>query len=166
MDHDMERVNRILKDPDFVRIEEQIANCEKTRIFCHHGFEHLLDVARVGVLMAMDEDLDIPRDIIYAAALLHDIGKGEQYTKGQGIDHEQVGAELAAPILEKCGYEDDEIELITEAIAEHRNYRIKDERNLKGLLYRADKASRKCFACKVTERCHKAGALRVMEIKY
>ena len=42
------------------------------------------------------------KDIIYATALLHDLGRADQYEKG--ISHEEAGAILAEEILTDCGY--------------------------------------------------------------
>lgn len=47
--------------------------------------------------------------------------------------------------------------MITEAIYSHRNPAVKEEKNLKGLLYRADKASRACFACGAEADCNWKG---------
>ena len=44
--------------------------------------DHFLDVARIATLMAADEGLARDRDLLYAAALLHDIGRVEQYKRG------------------------------------------------------------------------------------
>ena len=43
---------------------------------------------------------------------------------------------------------------MTDAILQHRNESVKEEKNLRGVLYRADKASRACFACKAEPECN------------
>ncbi len=161
---DLERADNIIKNKEFRKLAEHIAHLETDRIFCRHGMDHCLDVARIAVIMAADDGIDMPRDIIYAAALLHDIGRGEQYEKG--TEHEAAGAELAVPILRESGYTDEETALITEAIKQHGNISVKDDRDLNGLLYRADKASRKCYMCDAISQCHKAPDKRVMGILY
>ena len=52
---------------------------EADRRFCRHSMVHFLDVARIGTIIALEEGLKINREWIYAAALLHDCGKHEQY---------------------------------------------------------------------------------------
>ncbi len=160
----MDRVDRIIKNEEYIRLYSDIEELESDRIFCHHDMDHFLDVARIGLLMASDDGIPVERDILYAAALLHDIGRGQQYRTGMA--HEIASADMAPAILEQCGYGKDEIEEITEAIRQHGNEDIRDERDLKGLLYRADKASRKCFLCKASDKCHKRPEKRVMNIMY
>lgn len=43
--------------------------------------EHFLSVARISYLMVLEKNLDIPKDIIYATAFLHDMGRADQYEK-------------------------------------------------------------------------------------
>ena len=62
---------------------------------------HFLDVARIGTIIALEEGLELDREWIYAAALLHDCGKHEQYENG--TPHEQASARIAPEILKDCG---------------------------------------------------------------
>ena len=94
----MERVNRIWRHPEYQSCLEKIRVCEKERIFCRHTPEHFLDVARITCLLAYEEDLPADRETVYAAALLHDIGRHLQYQ--QGIPHEQDSARIAEGILQ------------------------------------------------------------------
>ena len=160
----MNRVNSILKNEEYRRYVAQIDELESDRIFCHHDMDHFLDVARIGVIMADDEGIDIARSVIYAAALLHDIGRGEQYK--DGTEHELASAAIAPFILEACGYNEEETDMIVTAIINHGNASVADSKDLTGILYRADKASRKCFMCDAIDKCHKSPEKLVMEIKY
>lgn len=90
--------------------------------------------------------------MIYGAALLHDIGRHEQYKNG--IPHETASARIAPDILAACGYAPKEIQEITEAIALHRDSATVKRHDLAGILYRADKASRACFVCKASGQCN------------
>ena len=159
-----ERVNSIKDNAMFRNLVSQIEELEADRIFCRHGMDHFLDVARIAALMAVDEGLDIARDIIYATALLHDIGRAEQYRSG--TEHELASAAIAPFILSECGYSEEETDEIVTAIINHGNEAVKEQNDLTGLLYRADKASRKCYMCKVTDRCHKKPEKLVMDILY
>jgi uncharacterized protein len=160
----MERIDKIINNEEFRRIVAETEELEKDRVFCHHDMDHFLDVARIATMIASDEDIDVPRDMIYAAALLHDIGRGEQYRSK--TPHEEASARLAPAILADCDFSDEEIRNISEAIRQHGNEAVKDEPDLTGLLYRADKASRKCYMCKAVDQCHKKPEKRVMTIKY
>lgn len=147
----MERVNRILNHTKYQEYLNRIRECEKDRIFCHHDMVHFLDVARIAYLMDLTENLNIGKERIYTAALLHDIGRFVQYEKG--IPHEIASAELAPEILRDCGYSEEEIPEIIDAIKSHRNKFIKDEQSLRGIIYRADKLSRSCFGCAAEKEC-------------
>ncbi len=156
--------NKILQNERYKQIVEHIEELESDRIFCHHDMAHFLDVARIAVLMAAEEDLPIKRDIIYSAALLHDIGRAEQYINGTA--HEAAGVPIAGKILDECGFCPGDITEIIEAVRQHGNVEIRDKADLTGLIYRADKASRRCYMCKASDRCHKAPEKRVQEIRY
>lgn len=147
----MERVNQILVHPKYQEYIEKIRECEKDRIFCHHDMAHFCDVARIAYLIDLTEQINIGKERIYTAALLHDIGRFIQYEKG--IPHEIASAELAPEILKDCGYSEEEIPEIIDAIKSHRNKLIKDERTLRGIIYRADKLSRSCFGCAAEKEC-------------
>ena len=112
---------------------------------------HFLDVARIAQLLNLEEAVGLSKEMIYAAALLHDIGRHLQYR--EGTPHEQASALLAPQILKECGFTESESAEILEAIRQHRNAGIREERNLSGLIYRADKLSRSCFACPAEPQC-------------
>jgi len=148
----MERVNKLIKHTFFLENLQRNVELEKDRQFCRHDLAHFLDVARIGRIINLEEQLGIADELIYAAALLHDIGKHLQYT--DGIPHEQASARLASVILQECGFEETEIAIVTDAIAAHRDSLAAGEKNLRGVLYRADKASRPCFACEAEKDCN------------
>lgn len=146
----MERVNRILEHSVFKENLERLQILEKDRIFCNHTMEHFLDTARLAYIRALEEQLDLPRELIYAAALLHDIGRTRQYT--ENIPHHEAGAELAGSILPDCGFDEAETAQICEAIRNHRNQGA--ETLLGKILYEADKKSRNCFCCPAAKECN------------
>ncbi len=164
----MERVNRIIKNDKFRNYLLDIDEWEKDRIFCRHQMDHFLGVARIAVLICHREPenhhLLESEELIYAAALLHDIGRGEQYRTGRR--HEAISAELASEILQECGFEKNEMDTITSAIATHREQSIAGEHTLNGVLYRADKLSRNCFCCRVAKDCDKEETKRTMYLHY
>lgn len=160
----MERVNRILSNPVFLDNLRKNEAAEEGRIFCHHNMEHFLDVARIAMLLNLQEGLGIAQDTVYGAALLHDIGRHEQY--GAGTPHEVASARIALEILADCGYSREEAGEIAEAIAQHRDSRAAGRADLAGILYRADKASRACFCCKAQEQCNWSAERKNLELRW
>lgn len=149
----MNRVNQILFHPKYQYALEQNGIWEQERKFCRHGIEHFLDVARLAYIHSLEQDLDIDKDLIYAAALLHDIGRYQQYESG--IPHEKASADLADEILPECSFSQEEQAQIREAILGHRGRENREDSGSKldSLLYRADKLSRNCFVCAAREAC-------------
>lgn len=148
----MERVNRIWNHPVYQESLHKIQELEQERIFCRHDWQHFMDVARLAYIENLEQGLGISKEIIYAAALLHDIGRHLQYL--EGVPHHKGGVRLAVPILEECGFRKEESILVLEAIGGHRDTETGSKASLAGLIYRADKASRCCFACKAYKECN------------
>lgn len=148
----MEQMNRICRHPLWLESMEQIRKLEQDRIFCRHDIAHCLDVARLAYLENLEKHLRLEKELIYAAALLHDIGRHRQYL--EGIPHEQGSAALARSILADCGYSPTEQEEIVSAILRHRLPETGAQNDLAGLLFRADKASRLCMFCGAAEACN------------
>lgn len=147
----MDRIDKIINHPIFLEHLRKNQEAEKDRSFCHHDITHFLDVARIGLIISLEDGLNIERELIYGAALLHDIGRHMQYT--QGTPHEQASAMIAPDILRDCGFNDEETDVIITAILYHRNEVAAQESSLRGVLYRADKASRPCYICNVEREC-------------
>ena len=97
----MERVNQILQHTLYQSCRRQIDEKEKDRIFCGHDMGHLLDVARLAWIFNLEANQEISKERIYAAALLHDIGRHIQYE--QEIPHSKAGVPIAEKILKDCG---------------------------------------------------------------
>ena len=77
----MERVNRILENVTFKKNLSHLRKLEENRIYCRHDIDHLLDVARLAYIEDLEKGLGIEKEIIYATALLHDLGRVLEYTK-------------------------------------------------------------------------------------
>lgn len=151
-DINRDRINRILNHDYYNENVKLNEKAEAGREYCHHDMSHFLDVARIAQILNLEEAQHVELEWIYAAALLHDIGRHVQYENG--TPHEAASAELAEPILADCGFDVKEAEEILNAIKNHRTASQSAAEGLSGLLYRADKLSRSCFACKVQERCN------------
>lgn len=152
----MERVEQIMKHPLYHEYQKRIEELEQDRVFCRHDRGHSLDVARIMYILILERGISIPKDVVYATALLHDIGRAVQYESGR--PHHEAGAEVAAVVLKECGYETEEICIITGAIASHTFNKMVDDMDKEGifqnLLYEADKLSRSCFDCEARKECY------------
>ena len=147
----MERVYAIMKHPLFDDALKKIAMNEAAAIFCKHDLDHFLAVARIAHILCMEDGFDAEKDIIYAAALLHDTGRWRQYE--DGTPHEEASARIARAILPECGFDIFESALIIDAILSHRSD-SEEKPGFSGYLYRADKLSRLCFDCAASEACN------------
>lgn len=155
----MERIAKITSHPEYKKKLLELQETEKDRIYCRHTFEHFLDVARLMYIQDMENGACLKKEIIYAAALLHDIGRNEQYRVG--TPHDEASAELAGKILPECGFLPDEISMIRYAIFNHRMHQQikhdtvnKNASLLASYLYQADKQSRNCFFCPAKDSCN------------
>ena len=146
----MDKFNYILTNKKFNEYLNAITVYETDRKFCHHDITHLLDTARICYILVLENHLDISKDIVYSTALLHDIGRYDEYY--HGIPHEQ-STNIIVEILKECNYSTSEIELIVSAISEHRttNDRLL---TLSDVIAKADKLSRLCFRCSAKSECY------------
>lgn len=71
----MKRIQAVYSHPLYQKQFALLTNAEKDRIFCRHTMEHFLDVARLMYLYNLEEHAGLDKELIYAAALLHDIGR-------------------------------------------------------------------------------------------
>lgn len=145
----MDRINLILKNKVFLENYKIIEKYEIDRIFCKHNLSHFLDVARIMYIKNLEENLDFNKEIIYAIALLHDIGRSLEYTKN--IKHNKASKDLAHIILSECNFSESEIEIIVSSIIAHNNF---DHIAINKLLREADKLSRNCFDCLSLKDCN------------
>lgn len=147
----MNRVNAVWNHGLYREAYQKIQELEHGRRFCGHSAEHFLAVARLAWIYSLEDRAGLNREIVYAAALLHDIGRYRQYL--DGTPHHEASAELAARILPECGFREEETEEILGAILGHRSPELRQEKSLRGYLYRADKQSRNCLACGALTEC-------------
>ena len=147
----MNRINQILQHPLFKQYMDANAAKETDRIFCRHNLSHVTDVARIAYILNLEEAYGLDKDLIYGAALLHDIGRHVQYETGE--KHAFVSARLAPQILRDCGYSEEEVNTSISAIYTHSDKSIIGDRNLNGLIARADQLSRLCYVCSAEQLC-------------
>jgi len=154
----MDRVNEILFHPRYQQYYQEIQSLEKDRKFCGHTMEHFLAVARLSFIMAQKKGVAIDEEVIYAAALLHDVGRSLEYRKS--IPHHEGSVMIAQELLPECGFDDEETAEILRVIKGHRQRpEVKcqiasDEDDFATIFYQADKLARNCFECVVAEECN------------
>ena len=180
----MPRVDAIWNHPLFQEKLRLVREAERDREFCRHGLGHLLDVARIAWIRNLEEGSGLDREEVYAAALLHDIGRAGQYALG--IPHDEAGEQLAAEILGTVGEESRFCELarreIAAAVAGHRRGfqgapgasgagampgapASPGPSPLADLIAWADKASRPCYACDARGRCYWPDAKKNLDVR-
>ena len=153
--------NKILNNTTYRREMDALRTSEQGRIFCRHDIEHCLSVARIAMLLCMEHGIPADADTVYAAALLHDIGRTAEYTNG--IPHQIAGKQLAAAILTECGCPPRQQDAIQNLIAAHRQ--PEGTISLEQMFYLADKRSRSCFACPAQGACNWEDEKRTMKIE-
>jgi uncharacterized protein len=144
----MDRVNKILNNKKYKRLLEEISDFEKDRIFCKHSLAHFLDVARIAYIEVLEKQLNYNKEVIYAIALLHDIGRISEYK--EGIPHNIASALIAKDILKGIGFTEEQESQIMKCIEEHRTG---SEDSLSEIIYKSDKLSRNCFNCNAVRFC-------------
>lgn len=152
------KYQKILEDDEYKQYLKQLQNLEQNRIYCKHDLNHFLDVARICTITAYDHGISVDKDIVYAAGLLHDIGRCDPKVSS----HEEHSAKIANEILPKCGYTKDEVSQIIEIILSHRGRDVlnnikkldkSDYLDIVDCFKIADQLSRNCFCCDATITC-------------
>ncbi|MDO5154793.1 MAG: HD domain-containing protein [Eubacteriales bacterium] len=159
----MERVNKILEHPLFQDYQKRLDALERNRIFCKHGFEHAISVARILYIMVLEQGLAYTKSVIYGTALLHDLGRVQQYENG--TPHDEASVKIAKQVLEDCGYVKEEIDIMLTAIHGHRQDDVLQD-SFSLLFYKADKISRECYHCEAADDCYWAQEKRNHTIRY
>lgn len=155
----MKRVNKLLRHPKYQNYIRKIPSLEADRKFCVHDMEHFLSVARLSYIMSLEEGLNIDKEVIYATALLHDVGRVLEYQ--DGTPHHEASAKIASELLPECDFGEAEQKEIIVAILNHRKLANK---GFAAVFYRADKLSRNCFECQSGDECNWSNEKRNKEI--
>lgn len=145
-------IDKLLKDTDYLEQLKHLEELEQNREFCRHGLPHLLDTARLIWIRCLEGRRTMDKEMVYLAALLHDLGRIDQYEAG--TPHHEAGARRAEVLLGAIGYPAGRIGKIQEAILGHRgSSSAGDVVELSALLAWADQRSRMCFCCQAREAC-------------
>ena len=111
-----EFVQTYLKESYQNRSAEDKANLNRYLSNAEYRWKHTLRVAQFGKVIAENEAADV--ELIVAACLLHDVSWFDTNAENSR-EHGRIGAEKAKPVLERLGYNQDQIENICYAIANH-----------------------------------------------
>lgn len=107
--------------------------------------------------------MDVDKDMIYATALLHDLGRVLEIK--EGINHAIGSVDIAREILEITDFSLEEKNRILSCISYHRT-KDASEDEFFNIFYRADKLSRPCFRCPAYDECNWSYEKKNHEIKY
>ncbi len=103
-----------------------------------HDWEHTERVLNMCLHIAAVEYGNL--EILTAAALLHDIGRHAQDLSKGKVSHAVISVQMARPILETHGFDNDSIEKILHCIETHRYRKGGDPTSLEAkILFDADK---------------------------
>lgn len=158
----MKRCDNILNHKYYIECMEKIKKYERERIYCLHDFAHSMDTARIMYIKSLEDSIKIKKEIIYASAILHDVGRVGQYEGN--IPHDTAACEISKKILPECGFDEEECEMIVRAISEHRE--VYERSPLGELLYFGDNKSRMCMQCIARPTCKWKEDEMNMEVEY
>ena len=103
-----------------------------------HDKEHIYRVLYIALDIASHE-ADVDMDVLIAACLLHDIGRGEQYNHPE-VCHAQVGSAMAYDFLVQIGWQERPARRVAECIYTHRYRNDRSPESLEAkILFDADK---------------------------
>ncbi|WP_036728159.1 HD domain-containing protein [Peptoniphilus mikwangii] len=153
----------IILNLDFIKEKlSTLEYLERDRIYCRHNMMHFLSVARICYILCLENKINIDRDLVYSAAILHDLGRIEEIKSG--IRHEIASCDVAKVALEYTNFSLDDKMLILSAIKNHRTK--SDEITFESLFYKADKLSRNCFDCISSDVCNWSSEKKNHKITY
>lgn len=171
----MENTKKLLEDKAYLDYLNRLEAFEKDRIFCRHNLEHFLDVARICYINSLEKNLGLSKDIIYFTALLHDIGRVEEYENN--TDHNKASRTIASGFLENTSFSKMEKDFILAAISNHSSSHKNSfegeltslsevEKTFVNIFRQADGLSRNCFRCPAYDKCYWSQERKNRTIKY
>jgi len=83
-----------------------------------HDWDHTERVYNLSLQIAPPEGADL--EVVLPAALLHDIGREQESRSRGAVCHATLGAEEAATVLRRFGYEEAQVQAIAHCVAAHR----------------------------------------------
>lgn len=151
----MKRIEALWQNRIYRNYYQRLQEEERERLFCRHDMQHFLDVARIAYIINMEQHMGIAKDVIYAAALLHDMGRVKEYDSGMphALASVTMANEILATLPKEAAFTEIEKKTIFSAIATHqKNDGTRDE-PLAMVLQKADRLSRPCYLCRSRSQC-------------
>lgn len=159
----MKNTNKIVLSKIYRDYLNELEGLERDRFFCRHNYEHFISVARICYILKLEEGVDVDKDMIYATAILHDLGRVLEIK--EGINHAIGSVDIAREILEITDFSLEEKNRILSCISFHRTKDAAEDEFF-NIFYRADKLSRDCFRCPAYDECNWSYEKKNHEIKY
>ncbi len=101
---------------EFKHIENYMLQCMDDAV---HDKLHIYRVLNYALRIIDEGNLNVDKDIIIAAALLHDIGRSAE-SENHSLCHAVVGADMAYTFLKSCGYPEDFCLRVSRCVLTHR----------------------------------------------
>ena len=118
----------------FTAIETYMIECMKDGAHDTGHIYRVLDYA-----LDISEQYTVDLDVLAAAALLHDIGRGAQF-RDPSLDHAAVGSVMAYTFLTGSGWKADKAEHVKKCISTHRDRKNSQPESMEAkILFDADK---------------------------
>ncbi|HBV99304.1 MAG TPA: phosphohydrolase [Desulfotomaculum sp.] len=159
------RIGAVRKDPFYLDCLLLNGERERDRLFCRHDYRHMVLVSQISwrIIKQTDGLESLIKteglsgkmsalEVVYAAGLLHDMGRWRQYDTGE--DHALAGSAMAGSVLKRAGFSEREAMVVIRAIREHRKA-LPGQSYLGRVLCLADDLSRPCRSCNVRLDCYK-----------
>lgn len=161
----MKYVEALWREEDFLSRLKRLNALEADRVYCRHDLEHFLSTARIAWIFVLEHGFSLEKEQVYLAALLHDLGRVEEYERK--ISHDEASVAFAGGILRRLGYDKEKTEDVCFAIGAHRKRKafshLRDDfkaapkqwrrEQLAEALAMADQLSRNCFLCPKSSSC-------------
>ena len=153
------QIDRLLQHPMYRARLELLQELERKRDFCGHNLEHFMKVGRIAEYVVAKNELLFAEEVVWGAALLHDMGRVEQYR--QGISHEKASVAFAREILFSLDWNVSDIDMVCEAIGSHSHRQCAADRwrkmpelvSLTEVISFANQFSRTCYKCHMADAC-------------
>ena len=113
----------------YKRVENYMLSCMEDSA---HDREHVYRVLNTALLIAQSEP-QIDRDVLVCAAMLHDIGRKEQFDN-PALCHARVGGEKAFQFLQQIGYSACFAAHVRDCIVSHRFRENNQPKTLEGAM--------------------------------
>lgn len=122
---------------NFLKIKRKAKEFFKDTEGCH-GWDHTERVLNLCLKIGKQEQANL--EILKLAAVLHDIGRQEEYLAKGKICHAETGAKLASQILSKYNYSKELIDNVVHCVESHRFRNANTPTSIEAkILYDADK---------------------------